>query len=83
VTHCVTSIHTDQETKLRNRIPAATLASTALFGMHATGKTPTLWCTQDEQVSISYELRTVCTYFFIGNHFGVVAAAIQTSCASQ
>jgi hypothetical protein len=31
---------------------------------------------KDEQVSITYELRIVCKYFFIGNRTGVVAAAI-------
>jgi hypothetical protein len=31
---------------------------------------------KDEQVNILHEVRKIFMYFFIGNHFGVVAAAI-------
>jgi hypothetical protein len=30
-----------------------------------------------EQINISHQVRKIFVYFFIGNHFGVVAAAIQ------
>jgi hypothetical protein len=32
---------------------------------------------KDEQVNISHEVRKIFVYFVIGDHFGVVAAAIQ------
>jgi len=40
---------------------------------------------KDEQVNVSQEVRKILMCFFIGNHFGVVAAAIQgdIDCADQ